>query len=66
VAAVQTWWSRRTVRATYLGGSGDDYAYGIALDSQGNALVVGQTDSVDFVGAGNTISAAIATPSWRK
>jgi hypothetical protein len=33
---------------TYLGGGRDDYAYGIAVDSSGNATVVGSTISVDF------------------
>lgn len=32
----------------YLGGSGADSANGIALDSSGNAYVVGETDSVNF------------------
>ncbi len=34
--------------STYLGGNGDDYARGIALDSQGNAYVIGETHSTDF------------------
>src|SRR5207244_1840388 len=34
--------------ATYLGGSRNDTAYGIAVDASGNAYVAGITDSTDF------------------
>jgi hypothetical protein len=36
------------VYSTYLGGSGDDWGNGIAVDGAGNAYVVGQTASTDF------------------
>jgi hypothetical protein len=34
--------------ATYIGGSGDDRAYGIAIDGGGNAYVTGSTTSANF------------------
>jgi hypothetical protein len=36
------------VYSTYLGGSSTDYGNGIAVDSAGNAYVVGTTQSTDF------------------
>lgn len=36
------------VYATYLGGSGSDAGLGIAVDTEGNAYVTGNTDSSDF------------------
>lgn len=36
------------VYSTYLGGTGDDYINGIAVDSAGNAAVTGHTISSDF------------------
>src|ERR1700722_2003070 len=38
------------VYSTFLGGSSDDFADGIAVDSAGDAYVVGLTDSADFPG----------------
>jgi hypothetical protein len=36
------------IYSTYLGGSGTDLAYGIALDTSGDAYVTGETNSVNF------------------
>jgi hypothetical protein len=36
---------------TYLGGSGADFAFGIAVDAGGSAYVTGQTTSADFSSA---------------
>jgi hypothetical protein len=36
------------VYSTYLGGQRDDYAWGIAVDSTGRAIVAGSTDSTNF------------------
>ncbi len=40
------------VWSSYLGGSGNDYGYGIAVDPNGDILVAGATDSNDFGTAG--------------
>ncbi len=36
------------IYSTYLGGSGEDVGYGIAVDAGGAAYVTGQTNSADF------------------
>ncbi len=38
----------KLVYCTYLGGSADDRAFGIAVDHQGSAYVTGSTSSTDF------------------
>jgi len=43
--------------ATYLGGSGDNESYGIALDSANNVYIAGETSSTDFP----TVNATQAT-----
>jgi uncharacterized protein (TIGR03437 family) len=39
------------VFSTYLGGQGNDSAFGLALDASGNIYVAGTTESTDFPGA---------------
>ena len=38
----------KVIYSTYIGGSGGDDAYGIALDASGNAYLTGGTNSSDF------------------
>ncbi|MCC6906965.1 MAG: SBBP repeat-containing protein [Phycisphaerales bacterium] len=42
----------------YLGGSSDEHVYGCAVDSSGNALVTGESFSVDFGGRINDLHGA--------
>ena len=59
--------------STYLGGSGDDYGYGIATDTSGNAYVTGSTASTNFptqnpyqgsLGGGGNVDAFITKLSF--
>ena len=49
------------VYSTYLGGSGGDFASDVALDSNGNAYVVGNTSSTDFPVTANAFQSSLAT-----
>ncbi len=44
--------------SSFLGGTGEDAASGIAVDSQGNSYVTGSTTSIDFLTTGTSLSAA--------
>jgi hypothetical protein len=46
------------VYATYLGGSGDDVGYGIAVDSSNNAYITGSTTSSDWISTGSGFQTA--------
>ncbi len=48
------------VHSVYLGGTQGDYAYDLAVDDDGNAIITGETNSSDFVGRRNEISDGLA------
>lgn len=47
------------VYATYLGGSGDDWVYGMAIDAMENVYLVGRTDSTNFPVSRDAIQSTI-------
>ena len=51
------------VYTTYLGGTGDDEAYGLAVDSQGNAYVTGYTTSPNFPVTGGAYRSTLSGTS---
>src|SRR5262249_52289251 len=48
--------------STYLGGSGGDIGYGIAVDAAGNACVTGETDSSDFPTTAGALQTTLRGP----
>ncbi len=46
--------------STHVGGSGDDVAFGIALDALGSAVVTGRTDSANFPVTADAVQTALA------
>jgi hypothetical protein len=47
------------VSTAFLGGSNDDVAWGLALDSNDDPYIVGQTDSLDFPTTANAIQCVV-------
>ena len=47
---------------TFIGGSEDDYAYGVAVDGSGRAYVTGQTGSSDFPATPGACAAGLRGP----
>ena len=57
----QLLWSR------FFGGTGDDSGIGVAVDSSGNIIIAGSTNSTDLKGKTNNykrLRFRIAMPSW--
>ena len=48
------------IYSTYLGGTLDEGAYGIAVDGAGNAIVTGMTNSLDFPTTANAVASQFA------
>ena len=47
------------IYSTYMGGSGGDAAYGLVVDSSGDAYIVGQTGSKDFPATAGALQTAL-------
>lgn len=51
------------IYSTFLGGTGNEFAHGIAVDSSGNAYVTGSTSSADFPTTADAYQTAMAGSS---
>ncbi|MCY3757816.1 MAG: SBBP repeat-containing protein, partial [Acidobacteria bacterium] len=49
------------IYSTFLGGSGFDYGYGVAVDAHGNAYITGTTSSSDFPVSSDAWQAALSS-----
>jgi hypothetical protein len=49
------------VYSTYLGGTSDNYGYGVALDSSGSAYAMGVTSASDFPVTANAYQSTLAS-----
>jgi uncharacterized protein (TIGR03437 family) len=52
------------VFSTYLGGRGDDWGMGIALSGNGNPIVAGYTNSIDFPVTADAMQKKLAGPPY--
>jgi hypothetical protein len=52
------------VYSTYIGGSGDDEGYGIAVDGSGNAYITGYTNSTDYAVTAGTFQTTYGGGSY--
>jgi uncharacterized protein (TIGR03437 family) len=51
--------------ATYIGGSSDDHAYGVAVDANSNIYVVGGTESPDFPSYPDSTGEAVSFQTYQ-
>ena len=51
------------IYSTYIGGSGDDIGYGVAVDTSLNAYITGSTTSTDFPAAGTGVFQSNHSPA---
>lgn len=54
---------QKLIYATYLGGSGSEYGYGIAVDQKGNSYITGYTGSSDFPTTAGVLDNSLTGPT---